>query len=104
MVSSPVQTLKKLRHTQPLSQSKGGAAKRRALVEGVYSLSCSQHLEGKRVLLVDDVITTAAPWMRLAGSSVRRERRRCAVSRRPGDGILFHCRWILPNNGQKAGF
>lgn len=56
----PVQTLKKLRHTQPLSQSKGGAAKRRALVEGVYSLSCSQHLEGKRVLLVDDVITTGS--------------------------------------------
>lgn len=56
----PVQTLKKLRNTPPLSQSRGGAAVRRAQVEGSYGTVCSQCLEGRRVLLVDDVITTGS--------------------------------------------
>ena len=71
----PVQTLKKLRNTKPLSRTKGGKAVRRSLVEGIYGLSCSEHLEGKRVLLVDDVITTgstlneASRMLRQAGAA-----------------------------------
>ena len=58
--SKPVRTLKKLRHTPPLSQTEGGVEVRRALVQGVYGLSFHGCLEGKRVLLVDDVITTGS--------------------------------------------
>lgn len=56
----PVQTLKKLRNTKPLSRTKGGTAVRQSRVEGIYGLSCSESLEGRRVLLVDDVITTGS--------------------------------------------
>ena len=58
--SKPVQTLKKVRHIPPLSQTEGGAEVRRALVQGVYGLAFHGCLEGKRVLLVDDVITTGS--------------------------------------------
>lgn len=56
----PVQTLKKLRHIPPLSQTEGGVAVRQALVRDIYGLSFVGPLEGKRVLLVDDVITTGS--------------------------------------------
>ena len=55
-----VQTLKKLRHIPPLSQTEGGAAARQALVQGIYGLSSSRELSRRRVLLVDDVITTGS--------------------------------------------
>ncbi|MGM9537408.1 MAG: ComF family protein [Candidatus Onthomonas sp.] len=55
----PVPLLEKIRNTRP--QSSLSAAKRRQNVRGVYRLirGCPS-LEGKRILLVDDVITTGS--------------------------------------------
>ena len=55
----PVSTLKKIRHNRPQSGI-SGQAKRRANVLGVYRAVCSQDVAGKRVLLLDDIITTGA--------------------------------------------
>ena len=55
----PVQTLKKIRNNRPQSGITG-QAQRRANVLGVYKVLCPQELSGKRVLLLDDIITTGA--------------------------------------------
>lgn len=55
----PVRTLKKIRHNRPQSGI-SGAAHRRANVLGVYQVVQPQALWNKRVLLLDDVITTGA--------------------------------------------
>lgn len=56
---APVRTLRKIRHNRPQS-SVSGAAERRANVLGVYRITDPALVRGKRVLLLDDVITTGA--------------------------------------------
>lgn len=55
----PVSTLRKIRNNRPQSGIVG-QAKRRANVLGVYRVTCPQNVQGKRVLLLDDIITTGA--------------------------------------------
>jgi ComF family protein len=54
-----VSALKKVRHTPPQSQLRD-AAQRRANVLGAYRIVKKTNLTGKRILLLDDVITTGA--------------------------------------------
>ena len=56
---TPLATLKKIRHNRSQS-SIAGFAKRRANVLGVYRVENPQQVRGKRILLLDDVITTGA--------------------------------------------
>lgn len=56
---APVQLLKKIRNTPPQSGIHG-AAQRRANISGAYRVVNQDQLEGKRILLLDDVITTGA--------------------------------------------
>jgi len=56
---APVQCLKKHRHNKPQS-GLGDAAQRRANVLGVYRCIQPEHVRGKRVLILDDVMTTGA--------------------------------------------
>lgn len=51
--------LKKIRHTKPQSGLQG-AARRRANIVGAYKAIKPQALTGKRILLIDDVVTTGA--------------------------------------------
>lgn len=51
--------LKKIRNNPPQS-SVSGAAQRRANVQGVYKAIDAQQVRGKRIVLIDDVITTGA--------------------------------------------
>ena len=55
----PVRCLRKIRHNRPQSRISGGA-ERRANVLGVYRVTRDADLRGKRVLLLDDIITTGA--------------------------------------------
>jgi len=55
----PVSTLKKIRHNRPQSRIKD-VAKRRANVLGVYALTDREAVRDKRILLLDDIITTGA--------------------------------------------
>lgn len=55
----PVQLLKKQRNTKPQSRITG-EAQRRANVLGAYEVCGAEELKGKRILLLDDVITTGA--------------------------------------------
>ena len=55
----PVPLLKKVRHNRPQSGLKD-AAKRRANVLGVYRETSAQEIVGKRILLLDDILTTGA--------------------------------------------
>lgn len=57
MPATPV--LKKIRHTPPQSGIRE-AAQRRANVLGAYKTLPDQDLSGKRILLLDDVLTTGA--------------------------------------------
>ena len=56
---TPVRTLKKIRNTEPQSGIRN-AAMRRANVFGAYKVVEDCNLKRKRILLVDDVITTGA--------------------------------------------
>ena len=56
---APLPCLKKIRNNRPQSGITG-QAKRRANVLGVYKATCPQEILGKRVLLLDDIITTGA--------------------------------------------
>ena len=56
---TPVRCLKKTRNTPPQSGIKD-AARRRANVLGAYRCLCPKDVKGKRILLLDDVITTGA--------------------------------------------
>ena len=51
--------LKKIRHNRPQS-GLAGYAKRRANVLGVYAAADPAGISGKRILLVDDILTTGA--------------------------------------------
>lgn len=55
----PVRLLKKIRHNRPQSGI-SDAAQRRANVLGVYKMVPGQDVAGKRVLLLDDILTTGA--------------------------------------------
>lgn len=52
-------TLDKQRNTQPQSGT-GDAAKRRANIAGAYRMKQGVYVTGKRVLLMDDIVTTGA--------------------------------------------
>lgn len=56
---TPVRLLKKVRHTLPQSRIRD-AAKRRANILNAYRAENTALLSGKRVLLLDDVVTTGA--------------------------------------------
>ena len=70
---SPVPTLKKIRNNRPQSRLKDPAA-RRANVLGAYRLLEDAAVKGKRVLLLDDILTTGATagecarMLRMAGA------------------------------------
>lgn len=53
------ETLRKARHTDMQSRIRDDAA-RRANVLGAYEVIASEQIQGKRVLLIDDVVTTGA--------------------------------------------
>lgn len=55
----PVPLLKKIRHNRPQSGIHG-QAQRRANVLGVYQVTVPEQLRGKRIALLDDIITTGA--------------------------------------------
>ena len=55
----PVRTLRKLRNNPPQSGI-SGIEKRRANVLGIYRAENLERVQGKRVLLLDDIITTGA--------------------------------------------
>ena len=55
----PVKCLLKIRHTSPQSRL-SGQAQRRANVLGAYRVLEPEQIVGKRILLLDDVITTGA--------------------------------------------
>lgn len=56
---TPYRTLRKIRNTPPQSGIKD-PARRRANVLGAYTALSSQQLQGKKILLLDDIITTGA--------------------------------------------
>ena len=56
---TPVCTLQKIRNTPPQSGIKD-VSRRRANVLGAYQAICPETVRGKRILLLDDVITTGA--------------------------------------------
>lgn len=56
---TPTPLLVKIRNNRPQSKL-GIAAKRRANVLGVYRIADSDLVKGKRILLLDDIITTGA--------------------------------------------
>ena len=55
----PVRLLKKVRHNRPQSRIRG-EAQRRANVLGAYRVTDPALVADKRVLLLDDIITTGA--------------------------------------------
>ena len=54
-----VPLLQKTRHVPPQSRT-GGAAARRANIAGCYRVTDTAQAAGKRILLVDDIVTTGA--------------------------------------------
>lgn len=56
---TPLPTLTKIRHNRPQSRL-GNAARRRANVLGAYRFNEQIPIQGKRILLLDDIITTGA--------------------------------------------
>ncbi len=55
----PVRSLRKLRNNPPQSGI-SGIEKRRANVLGIYRIENPEQVQGKRVLLLDDILTTGA--------------------------------------------
>lgn len=55
----PIKALKKMRNNRPQSGI-SGQAQRRANVLGVYRVISPARVQGKRILLLDDIITTGA--------------------------------------------
>lgn len=55
----PVAALKKTRNNRPQSRI-AGQAQRKANVLGVYQIADSKQVAGKRILILDDIITTGA--------------------------------------------
>ena len=59
-LSLPLQPTLKKSHRKPLSRQSGNKALRAAVVLGAYSLRKGVDVAGKRILLVDDIITTGS--------------------------------------------
>jgi len=74
----PVPLLKKIRNNPPQSGITG-QAQRRANVLGVYKVTEPERVQGKRILLLDDIITTGAT----AGE--------CARMLLTAGGLQVHC-------------
>ena len=55
----PVRTLRKVRNTPPQSIT-GGAEQRRANIAGAYIAWKPQRFAGKRILIIDDIVTTGS--------------------------------------------
>ena len=55
----PVCTLKKIRHNRQQSRI-ADSARRRANVLGAYRVICPEEICGKRILILDDILTTGA--------------------------------------------
>lgn len=55
----PIRVVRRTKHTQAQSGLKSASA-RRANIDGVYSPYSSSRFAGKRILLVDDVVTTGS--------------------------------------------
>lgn len=64
----PVRTLKKWKNVPSLASSEASPAMRRKLVAGVYRVISPETVAGKRILLVDDIITTGSTLEEAAGT------------------------------------
>lgn len=64
----PARTLKKWKDIPSLASSEGGSVVRRKLVNGVYQVISPEDVAGKRILLVDDIITTGSTLEEAAGT------------------------------------
>ena len=64
----PVRTLKKWKDVPSLASSEARPAMRRKLVAGVYRVISPETVAGKRILLVDDIITTGSTLEEAAGT------------------------------------
>ena len=64
----PVRTLKKWKDGPSLASSEASPAMRRKLVAGVYRVISPETVAGKRILLVDDIITTGSTLEEAAGT------------------------------------
>ena len=62
----PVRLLEKIRDN-PAQSGMTDAAARRANVEGVYRAAEPESIQGRRILLVDDICTTGATLVECAG-------------------------------------
>ena len=60
-----VSTLKKKRHTAPQSRT-GGGEKRRKNIAGAYEVTDKQLIDGKVILLIDDIVTTGSTFAECA--------------------------------------
>ena len=59
------QLLFKERNTKPQSRT-GSAEKRKSNISGVYSVIAPEMIEGKRILLIDDIVTTGSTFSECA--------------------------------------
>ena len=66
----PVAVLEKVRHV-PAQSGMGSAEKRRANIIGAYRALTPDKLEDKRILLVDDIVTTGATFSECAKTLLR---------------------------------
>ena len=60
-----IPTLKKIRNISPQSLA-GDAAKRKANISGAYAVIDKEQIEGKRILLIDDIVTTGSTFSECA--------------------------------------
>lgn len=60
-----IPTLKKIRHTKPQSRT-GNASRRRTNISGAYTAINIEAIEGKRILLIDDIVTTGSTFSECA--------------------------------------
>ncbi|MFR6425285.1 MAG: ComF family protein [Oscillospiraceae bacterium] len=73
-------TLYKQRNTQPQSGT-GDAAKRRANITGAYRMKKGADVTGKRVLLIDDIVTTGSTLSEVRACLAKRVRSRSSAPR-----------------------